>query len=447
MAIVEDPVCGMRIDPDDAVATAIHEGQRYWFCSDACRDIFVTEPAVGADRLTEEELARRSRTSLERIHRLVELGILDPDGGRFPRRDVMRTRAVAYLETLGIDAEDLGRAVASGHLSLGYLETAGRVHPRAQTTHAQLSEQIGLPFESLERIYVAFGLGRPERHERSREEDLPAIRTVAVLVSAGLGLDEVLRMARVWGDSVRRVAQYLPHYFHAAVEERYRRRGLGDNQALEVAIREVGLRAGRSGEDLLGWLFRRHSETFMTAHQLDHVESALEEAGVRPRRPRSPEAAVFADLSGYTKLTEEAGDEVAADTALAFAQLVGDVSAHHGGSIVKLLGDGVLLHFRDPGDAVRFSLDLAERAPARGLPPTHIGVNAGPMLYDQGDYFGRTINIAARIASHARPGTVYVGESLVGQTDALGFKLRELGEFEFKGLAEPVTLYEALRVG
>ena len=87
--------------------------------------------------------------------------------------------------------------------------------------------------------------------------------------------------------------------------------------------------------------------------------------------------------------------------ALAFAQLVGEVATEHRGSIVKLLGDGVLLHFPDPGDAVRASLDLVERAPAQGLPPTHIGVNAGPMLYDQGDYFGRTVNVASRIASHA----------------------------------------------
>jgi adenylate cyclase len=205
------------------------------------------------------------------------------------------------------------------------------------------------------------------------------------------------------------------------------------------------MRVGRSGEDLLGWLFRRHSEVFMTGHQVDHVETALEDAGVRTRPARTPEAAVFADLSGYTQLTEESGDEVAADVALAFAQLVGEVATQHRGSIVKLLGDGVLLHFPDPGDAVRASLDLAERAPAQGLPPTHIGVNAGPMLYDQGDYFGRTVNVASRIASHAPAGRIYVGESLVGTVAQDGFTLTDLGTFELKGVAEPMTLYEARR--
>jgi adenylate cyclase len=447
MTVVTDPVCGMRIDPDDAVATAEHDGQLYWFCSEACRDAFAADPDPARDRLTREELARRSGAGLERIRELVALGILEAaDDGTFPRRDVMRTRVVAYLQTIGIGADDLGQALGSGHLTLGYMEAAGRQHPKSRLTHAEASDQVGVPFETLERVFVAFGLRPPHRDGRVREDDLAVLDILRVLVAAGVETADVLRMARVWGDSTRRIAQYLPHYFHDAVEVGFKQRGLGDNQAYEAAIREVGMRIGRSGEDLLGWLFRRHSEVFMTAHQLDHIETALEDAGVRRRPPRTPEAAVFADLSGYTTLTEESGDEVAADVALTFAQLVSEVATKHRGSIVKLLGDGVLLHFADPGDAVRASLELAERAPAQGLPPTHIGVNAGPMLYDQGDYFGRTVNLASRIASHAGPGRIYVGESLVGTVPQEGFTLSELGAFDLKGVAEPVTIYEALPV-
>ncbi len=447
MAIVTDPVCGMRIDPDDAVATAEHEGQRYWFCSEACREAFFADPNPVADRLTEEDLAARSGASVDRLRELVQLGILEPDHhGTFPRRDVMRARLLAHLRSVGIDAEDVGRAVESGHLTLGYLEAAGRAHPRSAITHAEASARIGLPFETLERIYVAFGLRPPPGDEAVREEDLPVLDSIGVLVEAGVGETDVLRLARVWGEGARRIAQYLPHYFHDAVEQRFRQRGLGDNQAYEAAIREVGFRMGRSGEDLLGWLFRRHSEVFGTAHQLDHVETALEDAGVRRRPARTPEAAVFADLSGYTSLTETSGDEAAADVALAFAQLVSEIAARHGGSVVKLLGDGVLLHFLDPGDAVAASLELAERAPAEGLPPAHIGVNAGPMLYDQGDYFGRTVNIASRIATHAPPGRVYVGEAVCEALAPDAFAISEVGQFELKGVAEPVTIYEAVRL-
>lgn len=397
------------------------------------------------DHLSEEELAERAGTSRERIRTLVELGILQPDAGMFPRADVMRTRVVNQLDAMGMETEILARAIASGHLTLGYLESAGRRQPRSDRTFVEVGEEIGVPFPTLERIFIAFGLPRPEEDERVREEDLEPIRDLGILLGAGLEENEILGMARVWGDSTRRVAQYLPHHFHNTVEERFRRRGLGDNEAYEAALREVGLRVRRSGEDLLGWLFRRHSEVFGTEHQFEHVEAALDHAGVRARSPRGMEAAVFADLSGYTELTEESGDEIAAEIALTLAQLVSEVAARHRGEVVKLLGDGVYLHFRDSGDAVRASLDIVESTSSRGLPPAHIGIEAGPMLYDEGDYFGRTVNIAARIASKSGPGQIYVGEALAAGVPVMGFRLLEVGELGLKGVAKPVRTFQAVR--
>jgi adenylate cyclase len=398
-----------------------------------------------ADQLTEDDVATRSGASRKRIRELVDLGVLEPRDGKFPRRDVMRARVVTHLDAMGLEAEALAKAVASGHLTLGYLESAGRRHPRSASTFAQVSEEMGIPSGALERIYLAFGLPRPEMDERVREEDLDAINGLAVLLQAGLEEADVLRMARVWGGGARRIAQYLPHFFHVTVEPRFRSRGLADNEAYEAAIREVGLRVGRSGEDLLGWLFRRHSEAFMTEHQFEHVEAALEEAGVRRRPPRTFEAVAFADLSGYTRLTEESGDEAAAEIAIGLAELLAEIAGRHSGNVVKLLGDGALLHFRDPGDAVRASLEIVESAPARGLPPAHVGVNAGQILYDEGDYFGRTVNIAARIATRAEAGEVYVGEALVGTLPEEGYQLRDVGEFELKGIAKPVRILEAVR--
>jgi adenylate cyclase len=257
----------------------------------------------------------------------------------------------------------------------------------------------------------------------------------------------MLRAARVWGDGARRVAQYLAHYFHTVVEEPFRRRGLGDNQAFEAAIREVGLRMGRSGEEMLAWLYRRHSETYLTQHQLDHAETALEQAGVHERTAAHPGAAAFADLSGYTRLTEEAGDEAAADVSLKLAVLVSELAARHRGTVVKMLGDGVHFHFGEPRDAVLASLDIVESVSPQGLPPAHVGVEAGPMIYDEGDYFGRTVNLAARIASEAGPGQVFVGEGFASLVQPSGFRLIEVGAFALKGIAAPVTLHEASRDG
>lgn len=400
-----------------------------------------------SDRVTEEELAERAGTTVERVRELVDLGLLRPEAGTFPRGDIMRARVVLELERKGMDAAALGAGVASGHLTLGYLESAGRRFPRSDRTFAGLGEDIGIAVETIQAMYVVLGLPRPAPDEHVREEDLPILAALPVLFGAGVGEGEALRALRVWGESARRVAQFQTHYFHHTIEEPFRRRGLRDNQAFEAAIREVGVRMGHSGEQMLGWLFRRHGETYLTEHQFAHVEAALEEAGIRQRPARGAEASVFADLTGYTSLTEEAGDEAATRVALALAELVTEIAARHGGEVVKMLGDGVHFHFRDPGDAVRASLEIVDVVRPRGLPPAHIGVNAGPMIYDEGDYFGRTVNIAARIASEAGADQVFVGEDARREVTTDGFRLVEVGPFELKGISRPVTIYEAVRDG
>jgi adenylate cyclase len=335
-------------------------------------------------------------------------------------------------------------ALETGDLTLGYLESAGRRHPRSATTFEGLADDLGIDVEMLERIYVAFGLPPPSREELVRSEDLEALGTFPVLLSVGVPEGEVLRLARVWGDAARKVAQYQNHYMHHAIEEQYRRRGMGDNQAFEAAIAEVGLRAGRSGEQMLSWLLRRHAEAFLTEHQFEHVEVALELAGVRRRPAKGVGAIVFADLTGYTRLTEEAGDEAAARTSLELTELVKEVAVRHHGEVVKMLGDGVCFHFDRPSDAVLASLEIVESVGPRGLPPAHIGVNAGPVIYDEGDYFGRTVNIAARIASEAGPEEVLVGETVVTTGGTEGIAFVERGTAELKGIADPVPLFRAV---
>ena len=400
------------------------------------------------DRLSADEVAERAGTTPQHIALLAKVGILEPDeDGTYLRRDVLRARFVLGLDAMGIDANAVADALASGDLTLGYAEIGARRPPRSNRTFAELSDEIDIPFVSLERLYVAFGLPRPTPDEFVREEDVPLMKFIPVLVGAGLSEGDVLRLARVWGDSARRVAQFQSHYLHHSIEEPFRRRGLRDNAAFEAALREVGVRSGRSGEDLLGWLYRRHSEVFETEHLFDHVETALEDAGVHRREPRQAEGCVFADLSGYTRLTEESGDEEAARVSLKLAELVNDVASRHRGAVVKMLGDGVHFHFKDPHDAVMASLEIVDRVQPAGLPPAHIGVNAGPMIYDEGDYFGRTVNIAARIASQAGPAQVFVGEDVLPHITPRGFRLAEVGAFELKGIADPVTLYEAIRDG
>ena len=114
---------------------------------------------------------------------------------------------------------------------------------------------------------------------------------------------------------------------------------------------------------------------------------------------------------------------------------------------MKWLGDGVMFHFPDPGQAVLCGVEMVEQAPASGLPQAHVGVNAGPVVFRDGDYFGRTVNVAARIAGRAGPSEVLVSQDVVELAGADGLRFEEIGPVELKGVTHPVVLHRALRGG
>jgi adenylate cyclase len=396
--------------------------------------------------LTENEVASRAGTTAGRVRELVELGVLRPreDTG-FGQGDALRVQLVQELEASGIPAARVAAAITGGALTLSYLDWFPDPSPATGQTYAQLCEEVGISFELLERTFGGFGLPRPDQDAPVREEDRPVIADLPLLVEAGLGEAEMLRAARVWGDGVRRVAQHQVHSFHELIEEPFRQRGLSDDEALNAALTQIGARVIPYSQRMVVWLYRRHFERYAIEHRVGHVERALEAAGLHRPAAAHPEACAFADLSGYTTTTEKLGDAAAARMALQLAELMQEVANENRGLAVKMLGDGVHFHFDDPASAVLGSLTFVEQTEPRGLPPAHVGVNAGPMTYTDGDYYGLTVIIAARLAAHAGPGQVLVGEAAAANAKPDGVRFEEVGPVPLKGVASPVTVYRATR--
>jgi class 3 adenylate cyclase len=174
------------------------------------------------------------------------------------------------------------------------------------------------------------------------------------------------------------------------------------------------------------------------------MESAIEAMGLYERTER-PTAFAFLDLTGYTRLTEERGDEAAAELGARLAQLVHEEVGRRDGRAVKWLGDGVMFSFRDPAAAVLATIEVGQRTGEVGLPPAHAGVAAGPVIFQDGDYYGRTVNLASRLAGAAEPGQTLVDAEVVrlaGDRDDLGFT--SIGEIRLKGMSSPIEAYEAL---
>jgi adenylate cyclase len=398
--------------------------------------------------LTEREVARRAGSTTERVRALVRLGVLAPgpdSQGPFVDADALRVKLVEELEASGISVAKVAAAVSRGALSLSYLDRFPGPSVRSDQTYAELCDEIGIPFALLDRIYVGFGLSSPRPDEQVRADDRDIIADLPFLLEVGLGEAEVLRAARVWGDGPRRVAQHQVYSFHDLLEEPFRKKGLSDDQALDAALTQVGVRMIPFCERLVGWLYRRHFEAYSTRHRLDHVEAALDAAGLHRVHPSHPEACVFADLSGYTRLTEELGDAAAAQMAIGLSELMQDVASSHDGRVVKLIGDAAHFYFHEPSDAILGALAFVEGVEPHRLPPAHVGVNAGPMTYTDGDYYGLAVNIAARIAAMAGPGQVLVGEVAAAAGDPEGVRFEEVGPTQLKGVSRPVTVYRAHR--
>jgi adenylate cyclase len=177
---------------------------------------------------------------------------------------------------------------------------------------------------------------------------------------------------------------------------------------------------------------------------VEHVEGALEQAGLYRRMDRPP-AMCFLDITGYTRLTEERGDAAAAELATRLAGLVRRSALEHDGTPVKWLGDGVMFYFREPAAAVVAAVELVEVVGSHGLPPAHVGIHAGPVVVQDGDYFGRTVNLAARIAEYARPGEVLVSQAVVDAAPGGPVRFTEIGPVELKGVPGTLRLHTARR--
>jgi adenylate cyclase len=127
--------------------------------------------------------------------------------------------------------------------------------------------------------------------------------------------------------------------------------------------------------------------------------------------------------------------------------LVERTSVRHGGRPVKWLGDGVMFFFKDPGPGVVAALEMVAGVAEAGLPPAHVGLHAGPVIFQGGDYYGQTVNLAARIAEYARQGEVLVTQEVVDASNEAEVAFRAIGPVELKGVTGTIRLYDAHRSG
>jgi adenylate cyclase len=382
------------------------------------------------------------------VRRLVDLGVLVArDGvGPFLAADAQMVRLAIACEQAGLPLEGIAAAIQQGRLSFAFLEAAPyrRWAVRSAQTYRQVSQETGVPLELLGSFLEAIGFARMAPDEPIREDELEIVPLLQRGLATGF-LDQLssTRLGRGYAEGLRLIAGVEKDVWEARFLAPLLEAGADQWAARERAAQLSGdLNLNPLLDRALLAARRRQQELAWIEHLVEDIETALEEAGVLGRPGRVP-AMCFLDLVGYTRLTEEQGDQAAAELAGRLAVLVGRFSREHGGVPVKWLGDGVMVNFRDPAGAVLAALQMVEEFPQAGLPAAHVGVAAGPVVVQGGDYFGRTVNLAARIAAYASAGRVLVSERVAERAPPQGVAFVELGQVQLQGIAEPVRLLEA----
>jgi adenylate cyclase len=393
-----------------------------------------------------QEVAQRAGVDPGYLDRLVELGILTPASAEaFSPGDALRARWLQSLERAGVPLEGLAAAVRDGALSFSFLDVAAydQFAGLSATTFQQLSAQTGIPLELLLVVREAFGFAEPHPEDHVHDNELSVVPLVQLQLSKGFRPVVIERWLRVYADSLRRIAEAEAAWWDSEVEVALVESGMTEGEMLQAQA-DLGSQMTPLIDQTLLAIYHGQQEHTWSQAFVEHVEGALQAAGLYRRLERPP-AMCFLDITGYTRLTEERGDEAAADLAARLARLVRRSAQEHDGTPVKWLGDGVMFFFREPGAAVLAALEMVEGVGRQGLPPAHVGIHAGPVVFQDGDYFGRTVNLAARIAEYARPGEVLVSQEVVDAAEGGPVTFTEIGPVELKGVPGTLRLHAARR--
>jgi class 3 adenylate cyclase/DNA-binding transcriptional MerR regulator len=393
---------------------------------------------------TIDEAAGRAGVRLETITRLTELGIVSPDdSGRFSAADVRTIQVIYSLERAGMALEGVAELARNDRMSLDFIEAAGQqvFASLSDTTFARLSEKTGVPIDLLLTLREAVGGGQPTANDRVREDELAIVPLIELQHQLGFAPRSIERALRVYGDSLRRIAETEAEWWRSEIQLPMLARGKTEGDVAHFAA-EISPQLSAASDQAVMAIYHGQQMLAWSVNIVNGFARALESAGFHTREERLP-AMCFLDIAGYTRLTQEQGDSAAAELAESLRRVVQRSAVHHGGRSVKWLGDGVMFYFPDPGAGVVAALAMVKAVAGEGLPPAHVGLHAGPMVFQEGDFYGQTVNIAARIGDYARPGEVLVSQEVVDASDAGLVSFREIGPVELKGVAGGVRLYAA----
>jgi len=386
--------------------------------------------------LTLSEVARRAGVKPATLRRWADTGVIPDYDGTWTPAAAAHARIVARLRARGHTLADIRAAGAAGKLAFAFTEDLFADDETVVYSLDEVAEQSGLEVALIERIARAAGFSVQEGFS---EDDLQLMRYVSAVLGAGFPLVALLQLVRVYGHAMAQIADAEVRLFHLYVHEPLIRDGV---PGMEMAEEMEGLAREilPLSSPIMEAMHQRFLQHFVEQDVVGHMEA--DTAGGDLGRLRV--AIAFADLAGYTRLTEELGDEVAVDAVERFTESV-ENTLPDDARIVKTIGDEVMVVSSDAGAIVDWAVGYQELI-RNERPLPRIGIHVGEVVYRDGDYYGREVNLSARVVARAAGGEVLVTRPVVNAAGSnLAFEL--IGQVKLKGFSEATELFLATMAG
>jgi adenylate cyclase len=389
------------------------------------------------------EAAEQAGVAPDTLRRWARSGVIPEIDGKLDEWSpaaAAHARIVARLRERGHSLDRIRDATAQGLLAYGYVEDLFPARGGEHTLE-QVAEETDLEPGLVERLWTSLGLPA-DGLERMSDEDVQAFRYISSVLEAGFPLVAFLQLTRVYGQALSQIADAEARLFHLYVHEPLMREGV---PGLEMAEEMENLAGDLLplASPIMDYVHQRFLQHFVEQDMIGHMEMDLAEGEETDELGRVSVAIAFADLAGYTRYTEEEGEEEALSFVERFIDAVND-TLPDGARIVKTIGDEVMIVGQDARAlcewAVGFQALFQER------PAPRIGLHRGCAIYRDGDYFGRDVNLTARVVARARGGEVLVSDAVretVEQLDHLSFE--DIGQVKLKGFSDPRGLSRAVQ--
>jgi adenylate cyclase len=385
--------------------------------------------------MTPEEFAELVGVSIEEIETYRAHGLLDPeDDGLLDDVDLVRLHVVRHhVDHRGHDAESLSVAVREGRIESMFGTQLFEAGPPLPLDDA--AERSGLEPAQVQQLLAALGFPSTNLREEDPETIFAVLRAAQ---EAGLPWEAILGVTRTLGDSMRRIADAEIRVVHTYIHERLTAEG-----ASEQEVQDLIFGIEQNLAPLMDPLLQRlHREYLLEAAIEDAFFHLPDSDQAAPELGSVESTIAFVDIASFTALAEASGDDTAMRVLDRIDATVRPLLVEHDGKVVKQVGDGFMLAFRDPAEAARFAVATqTELARDPDLPAIRVGINSGPALYRTGDYLGSAVNVASRVVASAMPGQILLTEPVAIAAQKAGVPVEEIGARMMRGVDEPLALY------